>query len=224
MKKDDSFTTGNNKDLEDFEAHLKVLAKSGEIIYPVSEKEIEELSMECVGLTLPPEVEEKYLDSMKRAYEDLSIEKVKKKLYGEVKVFGRHIQYIRKEANLSVARIAVRLGKDKEFVEKLESGQLSPFRLAKSTIVDIMEIFNIDLKELVLAVKRFLQIPPMAETAHARADRKIGDKEMLEDISMAMDDLLSVSYKKDQKEVSLPEEFLAGIKAELQHRGRMDLI
>lgn len=226
MRKDNSFITGDNEDLEEFEAHLKVLAESGEIPYPVSEREIEDLNRECAGLTLPPEVEEKYLNSLKKAYEDLAIEKVRKKLYGDVKVFGRHIQYIRKEANLSPARIAERLGKDKKFVENLESGQLNPLQVATGTIADIMEIFNMNLKELVLAVKKFFQLPPMAETAslHARADRKIGEKEMLEDISMAMDDLLSVSSNKKQKEVSVPEEFLADIKAELQQRGRIDLI
>ena len=226
MKKDELLITGNDKDLEQFEAHLKILAKAGEIPYPISEKEIEELSSQCTGLTLPSELEEKYLSSMKKAYEDLAIDKVKKTLHGEIKVFGRHIQYIRKEANISISRIAERLNKDKDYVEKLESGQLSPLQIAKETAADIMEIFKINLKELTSAIQMFLKLAPMAQTAsvHARANRKISEKEMLEDISIAMDDLISIASKKEHREISLPKEFLEGIKSELERRGRTNLI
>jgi len=226
MRKDGSSTTGNDNDLEKCEAELKLLAKSGEIPYPVSEKEIEELSNECAGLIVPPELEEKYLNSMKMAYENLAIDRVRRMLHGQVKVFGRHIQYIRKEAGLSLSRVAERLGKGEEFIQKLESGQLNPLQVAKETISDIMEIFKINVKELISAIQMFLVIAPMVETAHvhARADTKMKEEEKIEDISIAVEDLLYGASKKDARKVPIPEEFLKNITEELQRRGRTDLI
>jgi len=226
MRKNSSSAKGNDNDLEKFEAELKLLAKVGEIPYSVSEKEIEELSNECAGLTLPPELEEKFLSSMKRAYEDLAIDKVRRKLHGEVKLFGRHIQYIRKEAGLNLRRVAERLGKDTDFVEKLESGQLSPLQLARETVSDIMEIFKINLSELTSAIQMFLEVAPMAGTApaHARADTKMKEKERIEDISIAMEDLMYVVSKKETKKIPIPEDFLKDIMEELERRGRTDLI
>lgn len=226
MRKDGSSTTSNDNDLEKFETKLKLLAKAGEISYLVSEKEIEELSNECAGLILPPELEEKYLSSMKMAYENLAIDKVRKSLHGQVKVFGRHIQYIRKEAGLSLSRVAERLGKGEDFVQRLESGQLNPLQVAKETISDIMEIFRINLKELTSTVQMFLVIAPTVETAHvhARADTKMKEEEKIEDISIAMEDLLYGASKKDARRVPVPEEFLKSITEELQRRGRTDLI
>ncbi len=226
MKKNEFPAMDDERELENFEAQLKFFAKVGEIPYPVSEKEIEDLESECKGITLPPELEEKYTNSVKLANEDIAIEKGKRRLYGEVKVFGRHIQYIRKEAGISASRIAERLGKNKDFVEKLESGQISPLHIAKQTIADIMETFRINLKELVSAVKMSLRVSPMAgvTSVHARADTKGNEEERLEDISIAAEDLIYISSKKEQKEVSIPEEFLEGVRAELERRGRTDLI
>lgn len=226
MKKNESSAMNDERELESFEAQLKLLARAGQIPYPISEKEIEDLESECRGITLPPELEEKYALSIKMAYEDIAIEKGKRRLYGEVKVFGRYIQYIRKEAGISASRIAERLGKDKGFVEKLESGQISPLHIAKGTIADIMETFRINLKELVSAVKMFLQVSTMAGTiqVHARADAKGDERERLEDISVAAEDLMYISSKKEQKEISVPREFLEGVRAELERRGRTDLI
>ena len=226
MKKNEVSAMDDERELVSFEAQLKLLAKAGQIPYPVSEKEIEDLENECRGITLPPELEEKYTRSIKIAYEDIAIEKGKRRLYGEVKVFGRHIQHIRKEAGISASRMAERVGKDKAFVEKLESGQISPLHIAKGTIADIMETFRINLKELVSAVKMSLQVSPMAGVipVHARADAKGDEKERLEDISIAAEDLMYISSKKEQKEVSVPEEFLEGITKELENRGRTDLI
>jgi transcriptional regulator with XRE-family HTH domain len=226
MKKNESSAMDDERELESFEAQLKLLARAGQIPYPISEKEIEDLESECRSITLPPELEEKYARSVKMAYEDMAIEKGKRKLYGEVKVFGRYIQYIRKEAGISASRIAERLGKDKGFVEKLESGQISPLHIAKGTVADIMETFRINLKELVSAVKMSLQVSTMAGAipVHARADAKGGEKERLEDISIAAEDLMYISSKKEQKEISVPEEFLEDVRAELERRGRTDLI
>ena len=226
MKKNEVSAMDDERELESFEAQLKLLARAGQIPYPISEKEIEDLESECRGITLPPELEEKYARSVKMAYEDMAIEKGKRRLYGEVKVFGRYIQYIRKEAGISASRIAERLGKDKDFVEKLESGQISPLDIAKGTIADVMETFRINLKELVSAVKMSLQVSPMAGgiSVHARADAKGNEKERLEDISIATEDLMYISSKKEQKEVSVPEEFLQDVRSELEGRGRTDLI
>ncbi|HBR22839.1 MAG TPA: hypothetical protein DD713_09905 [Nitrospiraceae bacterium] len=226
MKKNESSAMDDERELESFEAQLKLLARAGQIPYPISEKEIEDLESECRGITLPPELEEKYARSVKMAYEDMAIEKGKRRLYGEVKVFGRYIQYIRKEAGISASRIAERLDKDKDFVEKLECGQISPLHIAKGTIADIMETFRINLKELVSAVKMSLQVSTMAGAipVHARADAKGDEKERLEDISIAAEDLMYISSKKEQKEISVPEEFVEGIRAELERRGRTDLI
>jgi transcriptional regulator with XRE-family HTH domain len=226
MKKNEVSAMDDEREFESFEAQLKLLAKAGQIPYPVSEKEIEDLESECRGITLPPELEERYARSVKTAYEDMAIEKGKRRLYGEVKIFGRYIQYIRKEAGISASRIAQRLGKDKDFVEQLESGQISPLHIAKDTIADIMETFRINLKELVLAVKMSLHVSRMAGVipVHARADAKGNEKERLEDISIAAEDLMYISSKKEQKEVSVPEEFLEGVRAELERRGRTDLI
>jgi transcriptional regulator with XRE-family HTH domain len=226
MRKDGSSNTSSDNDLEKFETKLKLLAMAGEIPYLVSEKEIEELSNECAGLILPPELEEKYLTSMKIAYENLAIDSVRRRLHGEVKVFGTHIQYIRKEAGLSLGRVAERLGKGEDFVQKLESGQLNPLQLAKETISDIMEIFKINLKELTSAIQMFLVVVPMVETSHvhARADTKMKEEEKIEDISIAMEDLIYGASKKDARRVPIPEEFLEGIREELKGRGRIDLI
>jgi transcriptional regulator with XRE-family HTH domain len=226
MKKNDVSAMDEERELESFEAQLKLLAKAGEIPYPVSEKEIEDLENECRGIMLPPELEEKYARSIKIAYEDMAIEKGKRRLYGEVKVFGRHIQYIRKEAGISASRMAERLGKDRDFVENLESGQLSPLQLAKETISDIMEIFKINLKELTSAIQMFLEVAPMAGTTpvHARADTKMKEKERIEDISIAMEDLMYAASRKEAKKVPIPEEFLKSIREELERRGRTDLI
>lgn len=226
MKKTSSSTTSNDNDLEKFERKLKLLAKAGEISYLVSEKEIRELSNECAGLILPPELEEKYLGSMKLAYENLAIDNVRKRLYGGVRVFGRHIQHIRKEAGLSLGRVAERLGKREDFVQKLESGQLNPLQLAKETISDLMEIFKINLQELASSIQMFLVVAPMVETAHvhARADAKMKEEEKVEDISIAMEDLMYGASKEDARRVPIPAEFLKSITEELQRRGRTDLI
>ncbi len=225
MRKDGSSTTSDDN-LEKFETKLRLLAKAGEIPYLVSEKEIEELSNECAGLILPPELEQKYLSGMKIACENLAIDNVRRMLHGQVRVFGRHIQYIRREAGLSLGRVAERLDKGEDFLQKLESGQLNPLQLARETVSDIMEIFKINLKELISAIQMFLVVAPMVETAHvhARADTKIKEEQKIEDISIAVEDLMYGASRKDARSVPIPEEFLKSITEELQRRGRTDLI
>ena len=226
MRKDGSSTTSDDNNLEKFETKLRLLAKAGEIPYLVSEKEIEELSNECTGLILPPELEQKYLSSMKIAYENLAIDNARRMLHGQVRVFGRHIQYIRREAGLSLGRVAERLGKGEDFLQKLEFGQLNPLQLARETVSDIMEIFKINLKELISAIQMFLVVAPMVETAHvqARADTKIKEEQKIEDISIAVEDLMYRASRKDARSIPIPEEFLKSITEELQRRGRTDLI
>jgi hypothetical protein len=50
------------------------------------------------------------------------------------------------------------------------------------------------------------------------------EEEKIEDISIAMEDLLYGASKKDARRVPVPEEFLKSITEELQRRGRTDLI
>ena len=219
-------SAGDDKDLEKFEIHLRLLAKAGEIPFSVSEKEIEELSRECKDMPPPYEASKKYMASVKNAYEDLAIENARRKLFEGSRPLGRHIQFLRKEAGVSIKRLAERLGRDAIFVERLESGDLSPLKVSHGTISDLMEIFKINLRELISCTKAWLEISSKAAIgpAHARADRKMRKRERLEDLSAAIEDLVYASSKREPQKISLPDDFLSGIKKELERRGRTDLI
>ena len=79
MKKKEIPARDNERESESFEAQLKLLAKAGEIPYPVSEKEIEDLESECRGITLPPKLEEKYACRVRIAYENIASEKARER-------------------------------------------------------------------------------------------------------------------------------------------------
>lgn len=226
MMKNRLSATNEDKDLENFEAHLRFLAKVGQIPFSVSEKEIETLRRECTGMLLPSQGSQKYLSSVKKAYEDLAVEKARRKLFEASRPFGRHIQFLRKEASISVRRLAERLGRDAIFVEKLESGELSPLKVPYETISDLMEIFKINLRELISCIKVWLEISSKAGVApaHARADRKMRKQERLEDLSAAIEDLVYASSKSEPQEFFVPDDFLSGVKKELERRSRVDLI
>jgi hypothetical protein len=83
MKKNEVSAMDDERELESFEAQFKLLARAGQIPYPVSEKEIEDLESECRGITLPAELEEKYARSVKMAYEDMLSKKAREGFMGK---------------------------------------------------------------------------------------------------------------------------------------------
>lgn len=226
MLKKGTSANGDDKDLEKFEARLRILAKVGEIPFTVPEKEIEELNREYKDMPLPSEISKKYLASVKKAYEDLAIEKARRKLFEGGRPFGRHIQFLRKEAGINVKRLAERIGRDTRYVERMESGDMSPLKVSHDTISDLMEIFKINLRELISCIKAWLEISSKAGVAlaHARADMKMRKRERLEDLSAAIEDLVYASSKREPQKISVPDDFLSGVKKELERRGRVDLI
>jgi DNA-binding TFAR19-related protein (PDSD5 family) len=55
--------------LREFETRLKILASKGEIPYPLSDKEMEELLEKCNEVELSLEEKRKYLMAIKKAYQ-----------------------------------------------------------------------------------------------------------------------------------------------------------
>lgn len=145
--------------------------------------------------------------------------------------FGRLLQYLRDKSGLTQNDIAGLLRKDKSYIENLENCQVDPLKMPISDLADIIELFRINLSELMRAVKETATLS-YAKTskinAMARSPIKAGTQQRGDSVAHAIDSVLLAIAKKeglsDQNRMKIDESFLAGLRKELLKRGHSDLL
>jgi transcriptional regulator with XRE-family HTH domain len=210
-----------------FEKKLHDMASSGELDSFIN-KIADQIYNELIPTPLS-EVELKSLyQTVKKASQKKALKYAKKYLTVNL-VFGRLLQFLRKKSGLTQIDIARLLHKDRLYIENLENCQINPLKIPLCDLVDILELFRINLSEFVRAVKEYatlLSAKKSKVSAMARSSVKAGTKERGESLSHAIDSvLLAIAKKEGQNHhTDVDSNLLEELKKELIKRGSNDLL
>src|SRR3990172_6936305 len=72
--------------------------------------------------------------------------------------FGRLLQFLRNKSGLTQIDIARLLCKNKLYVENLENCQIDPLKMPVCDLVDILELFQINISKFIRVVKEFVTL------------------------------------------------------------------
>ena len=125
---------------------LRKLADTGWFVVNISDKSVNNL-LEKKGKPPSEEAEEHFLSSLRLRIQDESIRRARQKLRTRVVPFDVFVGGIRECANLTRAEIGDRLGKNEEFVRRIEEGDLDPIHLSPSDFADLAILFQIKIKD-----------------------------------------------------------------------------
>lgn len=214
-------------DVSVFEKILHDMALSGEL-----DSSINKIADQTYNELIPTPLSEGELKSLyqtaKKASQKKALRDARKYLTVHL-AFGRLLQFLRDKSGLAQIDIARLLRKDKTYVEKLEDCQIDPLKMPACDLVDILELFRINLSEFVRAVKEYvtlLSAKTSKVSGMARSSVKAGTKERGESLSHAIDSvLLEIAKKEGQNHhADVDSNFLEELKKELIKRGSNDLL
>jgi transcriptional regulator with XRE-family HTH domain len=161
----------NEKELK---MSLRQIAKEGWFICKVTNEFVDSL----LGLEYDrpsQELKQRFLSRLRVRIQDAAIGRARRNVNPSILLFGQHVESVREIANLTRAEIAARLGKEVDFVQQIEKGDVSPLRLPPPDVADLLLLFQIKIKDAVqmvntsLAIARFEQ-----ENNRAALDRRGG--------------------------------------------------
>lgn len=212
-----------------FEKKLQGLAHSGKL-----DASMNRLTEQTYGELVPAALSETELKSIYQTVKKASHEKALRdaKIYLTASLaFGRLLHFLRDKSGLTQIDIAKLLRRDKSYVERLENCKIDPLKMPISDLADIIELFRINISELVRAIKETATLS-YAKTSNinamARASIKAGTKQRGESISHAIDSVLLAIAKKeganDRNKTDIDESFLNELRKELRNRGCSDLL
>lgn len=212
-----------------FEKKLQGLAHSGKL-----EASMNRLTEQTYSELVPAALSETELKSIYQTVKKASHEKalVDAKIYLTASLaFGRLLHFLRDKSGLTQIDIARLLRRDKSYVESLENCKIDPLKMPISDLADIVELFRINVSELVRAVKETATLSYAKASnvnAMARASIKAGTKQRGESISHAIDSVLLAIAKKegasDHNKTDIDDSFLNELRKELLKRGCSDLL
>ena len=214
-------------DVSVFEKKLHYMASSGEL-----DSFINKIADRIYNELIPTPLSERELKSLYQTVKKASQKKVLRdaRKYLTVNLaFGRLLQFLRDKSGLTQIDIARLLRKDKSYVENLENCQIDPLKMPVCDLVDILELFRINLSEFVRAIKEYatlLSTKTSKVSAMARSSIKVGTKRRGESLAHAIDSvLLAIAKKEGQNHhTDVDSNLLEELKKELIKRGSNDLL
>jgi transcriptional regulator with XRE-family HTH domain len=143
--------------------------------------------------------------------------------------FGRFIETVREMAGITRVQIAERLKKDEHYVSRVERGDVGPVSMAAPDMADIVELFRISFGFVREMVAASVGVSELKHTYRASARSHGGLRYDLrtEDVERALDAFARKMQKKAAASFSGSPEVaacLARLRAELEKRGRRDLL
>jgi hypothetical protein len=113
-------------------------------------------------------VKQRFLSKFRVRIQDAAIRKAHRTVGIDGVPFGRFIETIRETAMLTRSDIGSRLGKEEDFVQRVERGDVSPLLLSLAEVTDLVTLFQIRIKDAIQLVAAGL------EFAHAKQEFKSG--------------------------------------------------
>lgn len=171
-----------------------------------------------------------FLDTVKRASQERALIEASKKIRKAELPFGRHLHTIRDKCGLTQSDIAKLLKKPPTYIEKIESGQISPLAMLVADLVDIMQLFRLTLSDLKTTTTASLLLagkPAGNVSVMARSSLKTDTKERGDGLGHAMDAVLQAIAKKNAKPEDTPKieaSFLKSVQDAIRERGEQDLL
>lgn len=205
---------------------LSNAVKRGDIRLEVNDS-IADLLLEQTGGELADEAKLNVRRKLKRKLQDAAIAHAKKDVSVSLP-FGRFIESVRNRAGLSRAAIGERISKNDEYIVRLERGDLVPTQVPPSELANIVETFNIpltSLREMVVATIN-TSASKASFRAVARSHGGVRHDLRTEDVERALDAFARKMQQSSKQSQSLPEleVYLSRVRAELESRGRTDLL
>jgi transcriptional regulator with XRE-family HTH domain len=105
----------------------------------------------------PEELKQYFLSRLHVRMQDAAIKKAYRAADPAVVPFGRFIQSIRENANLTTSEIGNRLRKEEKFVQQVENGKVSLLRLPATDVADLRVLFQIKIKHAFQLVNASLE-------------------------------------------------------------------
>ena len=142
---------------------------------------------------------------------------------------GRFVEVVREKAGMTRAQVAGRLKKDEEYVLRFERGDVSPVSMAAPDIADIAELLQIGFGSVTEMVAASITVSESKHTyrASARSHGGLQHDARTDDVDRALDAFArKMQNKAAANRVASPEltAFLGRVRAELEKRGRKDLL
>jgi transcriptional regulator with XRE-family HTH domain len=143
--------------------------------------------------------------------------------------FGRFMEAVREKAGMTRLQIAARLKKDEEYVSRLERGDVAPVSMPAPDIADVLELLQIGFNLITEMVAASMRVFETKHTyrASARSHGGLRHDARSDDVDRALDAFARKMHNKATASLEESPELiacLARIKAELQKRGRTDLL
>jgi transcriptional regulator with XRE-family HTH domain len=143
--------------------------------------------------------------------------------------FGRFIEAVREKAGMTRVQIAERLKKDEEYVSRVERGDVSPVSMVAPDIADIVELLHIRFDSVTEMVAASVNVSESKRTyrVSARSHGGLRHDARTEDVDRALDAFARKMQKKAAASLRGSSEVtacLARVRAELEKRGRKDLL
>ena len=143
--------------------------------------------------------------------------------------FGRFMETLREKAGMTRIQIAGRLKKDEEYILRVERGDVSPVSMAAPDIADIIELLHIgfgSVTEMIAASIKISESKHMYR-ASARSHGGLRHDTRTDDVDRALDAFARKMRNKAAVNSGVSPDVsacLARIRAELEKRGRKDLL
>lgn len=212
-----------------FEKKLHELASIGELDFSVNK-----LAQETYSELEPLSISDEELQLFYRTVKKASQEKALKDAIMHLSVnlaFGRLLQFLREKSGLAQIDIARLLHKDKSYVENLETCQINPLKIHIKDLVNILELYHINISQFIRAVKESTTLSSVKTGqihVMARSTAKAGTKERGVNVSHALDSVLLAIAKKEgqnhQSKTDIDHNFIDELRKELTQRGSIDLL
>ncbi len=143
--------------------------------------------------------------------------------------FGRFIETVREKAGMTRLQIAGRLKKDEQYISRVERGDVDPASMAAPDMADIVELLHISFDSVTELVAASFSISRTKHSyrASARSHGGLRHDVRTDDVDRALDAFArkmqnkSAADPKGSPEVAV---CLARVRAELEKRGRKDLL
>jgi transcriptional regulator with XRE-family HTH domain len=143
--------------------------------------------------------------------------------------FGRFIETVREKAGMTRLEIAGRLKKDEEYISRVERGDVDPASMAAPDMADIVELLHISFDSVTELVAASFSISRTKHSyrASARSHGGLRHDVRTDDVDRALD---AFARKMQNKSAADPKgspevaACLARVRAELEKRGRKDLL
>ncbi len=220
-----------SKDLAIIDSELQAMAETGDF-----DEAMEENFDKLVHDTEPVELTEgeynRFYRIIKKASTENVIIEARKMTPVKAMPFGRYLQLVRDNGDLSKTEIAKALNKESTDIDRIEKGQTNPLQLLPNDMADIMQLFRISLSELKKKITAFLSLAAAKKgrrvSAMARSSIKSGVKGKEDSLGLDMDAALQAIAQKENRihknHIKIDPDYIDAVKQILKERGEQSLL